>query len=240
VRYLSVMVVVSMALWGCDDGDDGGTGDGSGGSVAGGAAAANGGTPAPSGGTPAPSGGTPAPSGGTPAPSGGTPAPAGGDAPVGGDVPVGGDPPVGGDAPVGGAAPLDECTGMCTYMEGCGSCFNDEAGECLDIEGCAAVCRDVVNPAVATCTAGIGACDEDAFQACYDDNIGEDDCAKTCRFLEGCGDCFTDEAGEECLTLAACAVVCRDVVDAAVATCLGALEACEEAAIDACYAGAGG
>ena len=116
----------------------------------------------------------------------------------------------------------------------CNQCFYDDAGECLDQEGCAAVCRDQTAPAVAQCVGALVQCDDNAFQGCYDADIGDDDCAKTCTKLEECGDCFLDEAEEDCLPLAACAVVCREQTPSDVAACIAALDACD--GIDACYA----
>ncbi len=133
-------------------------------------------------------------------------------------------------------APPDDCTATCQWLEDCNlSCFQDEAGECLDVEGCAEVCRAEVPDGVATCAAELMACEEGGLQGCYDANIGDDDCANTCRRLEECDQCFTDEAGEDCLSLSACAAVCREVTDAGVAACLGALDSCD--GIDACVGG---
>ena len=88
-------------------------------------------------------------------------------------------------------------------------------------------------PAVAaSCIGALNSCDEDAFNSCYDQTIGDDDCARTCILLEECGQCFTDE-DEECLSLASCAQTCREVTPPEAASCLGATSACEE--IDACF-----
>ena len=141
----------------------------------------------------------------------------------------------------GGAAMLDsgivedpdDCILMCQHMEMCGAdCFLDDQGECLEIEGCAALCRTDVPPPTAACIAGLTACDPDEFQGCYDTNIGDDDCANTCRFLEACGECFLDE-DNECLSLAACASVCRMVTPPATAQCIAQLTECSE--IAPCY-----
>ena len=52
------------------------------------------------------------------------------------------------DAAVGpDAAPADDCVGVCEYLEGCGGCFQDDEGVCLDIPGCEigrASCRERV------------------------------------------------------------------------------------------------
>ena len=131
------------------------------------------------------------------------------------------------------AAPADDCVGLCEYLEGCGGCFQDEQGECLDIAGCAEVCREATPPGAAACVAALPGCDEEAYGACFDDNIGDDDCANTCRVLEACDQCFTDD-DEECLSLAACAVICRDVTPPAVAGCIALVgEDCD--AIDGCW-----
>ncbi|MCA9546926.1 MAG: hypothetical protein KC613_21135, partial [Myxococcales bacterium] len=125
------------------------------------------------------------------------------------------------------------CTAFCEYLDGCGSCLYDETDTCLDVAGCAVLCDAQVPPAAAECVAGLAMCDDDAFSACYDDNIGDDDCANACRVLEACEQCFTDE-DDECLSLAGCAVVCRDVTPPATAACIAAVgEACDT--IDACF-----
>lgn len=136
--------------------------------------------------------------------------------------------------PDAGAVEADDCTAVCQYLEGCGSCFQDPAGACLELEACAVLCRAETPPLVATCIADLPACDELAFGACFDDNIGEDDCADACRVLEDCDQCFTGDDGE-CLSLAACAVICREVTPPAAATCIGALapESCGD--IGACF-----
>ncbi len=127
----------------------------------------------------------------------------------------------------------DDCVGLCEYLEMCGSCFYDPQGECLDIEGCAEVCLESTPGPVAACAAGLAACDDDAFQGCYDANIGDDDCAQTCRFLDDCDECFLNESGE-CLSLASCAVVCRESTPPAAAACIANLSDC--AGISDCYA----
>jgi hypothetical protein len=126
----------------------------------------------------------------------------------------------------------DDCVRLCEYLEMCGSCFQDEQGECLDNDGCAAVCRTETAPTVATCVAALPACDEAGFQGCFDANAGDDDCAQTCRFLEDCEQCFLDEF-EECLSIAACAAVCRENTPPEAAACIATLDDC--GGIDACY-----
>ena len=124
------------------------------------------------------------------------------------------------------------CTGLCNYLEMCGSCFWDDAGNCLEVDGCVAVCQQETAPAVAECVAGLAACDEAAFEGCYNANAGDDDCANTCRFLEECGECFTDSDGE-CLSIAGCAVICRESTPPAAAACIAQLSECD--GIAACF-----
>lgn len=124
------------------------------------------------------------------------------------------------------------CTGLCNYLEMCGSCFWDDAGNCLEVDGCVAVCQQETAPAVAECVAGLAACDEAAFEGCYNENAGDDDCANTCRFLEECGECFTDADGE-CLSIAGCAVICRESTPPAAAACIAQLSECD--GIAACF-----
>ena len=125
-----------------------------------------------------------------------------------------------------------ECTAMCEYLEMCNSCFYDEVGNCLDVPGCAALCDREILPAISGCVAALPACDEAAYQGCYDENVGDDDCAETCRFLEECEECFLDEFGE-CLSIAGCAVVCRMSTPPAAAACIAQLDACDD--IDGCF-----
>ena len=126
----------------------------------------------------------------------------------------------------------EDCRGLCEYLEMCNSCFYDPEGECLDVEGCISVCTNQTSATVAQCIAGLEACDEDSYQGCYDADIGNDDCAQTCRFLEECEECFLDESGE-CLSLASCAVICRDTTPPAAAACIANLSDC--GGITACY-----
>ncbi len=138
------------------------------------------------------------------------------------------------DDPPGGSTPTSsaQCIAMCEYLEMCNACFYDEVGNCLDVPGCAEVCDREVAPPISACVAGLQACDEPAFLACYDENIGDDDCANTCRFLEECEECFLDEQGE-CLSIASCALVCRMSTPPAAAACIAQLNDC--GGIDGCY-----
>ena len=130
--------------------------------------------------------------------------------------------------------PVDSqaCTALCEYLEMCNSCFYDEQGECLDVAGCTQVCLAETQPAVAECVSALATCDEAAFQGCYDASAGDDDCANTCRFLEECNECFTDEDGE-CLSIAACAVICRDTTPPMAAACIARLDECS--GIQGCF-----
>ena len=103
---------------------------------------------------------------------------------------------------------------------------------CVDQETCVSICSTDVPEIAATCIAGLNSCDEDSFTECYDQTIGDDDCTQTCLFLEECGQCFTDD-NAECLTLAACADICRDVTPAATASCIAMANECSE--IDGCF-----
>jgi hypothetical protein len=126
-----------------------------------------------------------------------------------------------------GAAPVeeDDCSRYCQYLEMCGQCLYDEQAECLDQDGCAAVCRQEVPPPTVACIAGLSECSEAEFQSCYDANIGDDDCARTCRFLTDCDECFVDDDGE-CLSLASCAAVCRMSTPPPTAQCIAQLTEC--------------
>ena len=129
---------------------------------------------------------------------------------------------MGGMGDAGGDPIDDDCTTFCTYLESCGSCLYDENSECLDAPGCGAACREQVPEAVPPCVALLGMCDEAAFQACYDDNVGDTDCANACRTLEACGECFIDD-NDECLSIAGCAAVCEESTPPAAAACLAGL-----------------
>ena len=124
------------------------------------------------------------------------------------------------------------CRGYCEYLENCDSCLQDETGTCVDIPTCVDICTTDVPEIAAICINEIPMCNEAAFTACYDQTIGDDDCARACVLLDGCDQCFTDE-NDECLSLAACAQTCREVTPPEAAACLGATNLCEE--IDACF-----
>jgi hypothetical protein len=132
----------------------------------------------------------------------------------------------------GGEMPWHTCTQYCDYLESCDSCFYDDAGECLDQAGCVNVCEAEVPPMVAECVIGLDTCDEESYLGCYDENIGDDDCAAVCRLIDGCGECFVNEE-DECLSLAECALACRGDTPAPVAACIAQLTECD--GIDACY-----
>ena len=126
------------------------------------------------------------------------------------------------------------CEGYCEYLERCGDCLYDENDECASLEACATICEAEVPESAASCVAAIAVdmCDEAAFTACYDATIGDDDCAQTCVLLEECDDCFVDDEGE-CLSLAACAAVCREQTPPQVASCIAREQRCE--AIETCF-----
>ena len=175
-----------------------------------------------------PAGETPAgetPAGETPAgeiPAGETPA---------GETPAGETPA--GETPAGEMTSTDDCSGYCAYLERCNSCLYNAEGECADQETCVSLCLADVPEIAASCIAGLTSCNEDQLTACYDQTIGDDDCANTCVKLEECGECFVDEETEECLTLAACAALCREVTPPAAASCIATVMTCDE--IDACF-----
>ena len=125
-----------------------------------------------------------------------------------------------------------DCDKYCTYLEECNSCLFDENGECLPQEECVRTCASEVPPVVAACVAPLASCDEASFLACYDNNIRDDDCAQTCRLLEECDQCFIDE-NNECLSLAGCALVCREQTPVDIAACIASQMTCD--AIDVCY-----
>ena len=60
------------------------------------------------------------------------------------------------------------------------------------------------------------------------------DCPGYCQHLEDCGDCLYDENGE-CASLELCASICEAEVPAVAASCVAALDRCDEAAFTACY-----
>ena len=131
-------------------------------------------------------------------------------------------------------APGEDCVATCVHFDMCGSCFQDAMGVCLSLDACAEVCRAETPPAAAACIAGLVACDDDALTGCFDANIGDDDCANACRYLDRCDECFADEDGQ-CLGLAGCALVCRDSTPPATTACIAALEDCDGDAVTACF-----
>jgi hypothetical protein len=126
-----------------------------------------------------------------------------------------------------------KCTGYCMYLENCGDCLYDEAGECTEQAECEQICESEVPEVAVTCISGLPECNEVAFEQCYDATLTDDDCSKTCLLLEECDQCFLDETQSECLSLAACAAICREQTPPQVATCIGAFNQCD--GIDACY-----
>ena len=129
------------------------------------------------------------------------------------------------------SAPSD-CLGLCEYMDACGLCFFDDNNECLELDACRDVCLSETPAPVASCIASLTACDESAYQGCFDDNAGNDDCAEACRVLDECDECFVDDAGT-CLSIAGCALICRESTPPAAASCLASLTACD--GIESCY-----
>ena len=125
------------------------------------------------------------------------------------------------------------CAGYCTYLDTCGSCLFNEAGECVDQAECEQICASDVPEVAASCVSSLPECNDSAFEQCYDATLTDDDCSKTCLLLEECDQCFLDETQSECLSLAACAAVCREQTPPQIAACIGALDQC--GGIDGCY-----
>ena len=135
----------------------------------------------------------------------------------------------------------DDCGRGCLALDDCQLCLPDANEECLDLLACAAACRgadDSLDATRAACIAGVQACDADAINACLaaEPPVGDDDCAKGCQALDECDLCYPDDAGE-CLSVAACADACRGGTGLApeAGVCLENVDACDEAAIDACF-----
>ena len=140
--------------------------------------------------------------------------------------------PEGVNDPTTGQQETSDCLGLCEYMDACGLCFFDNNNECLELDACHDVCLSETPAPVASCIASLTACDESAYQGCFDDNAGNDDCAEACRVLDGCDECFVDDAGT-CLSIAGCALICRESTPPAAASCLASLTACD--GIESCY-----
>lgn len=134
----------------------------------------------------------------------------------------------------------DDCALGCVALDECGYCEPDANDDCLSVDDCAAACRaDTEAPAVYQCLAALEDCDEGAINACYGDvppDPGEGVCADGCGALDACGLCLPD-ANDDCLGVAACAQACRDEGLEALAQCFVDVVECDEAAIDACFAG---
>ena len=126
----------------------------------------------------------------------------------------------------------DECQALCEYMEACGLCYFDANNECLELDACNEVCLAETPAPVASCIASLTACDDNAYQGCFDDNAGEDDCAEACRVLDACDECFVDDDGN-CLSIAGCALICRESTPASAASCIASLTECTS--IESCY-----
>ncbi|MCA9546272.1 MAG: hypothetical protein KC613_17830, partial [Myxococcales bacterium] len=128
----------------------------------------------------------------------------------------------------------DGCADACRVLDGCGQCLLGDDGACLDVATCAETCR-ADWPDEGACLNDLMMCEADAIAACLTSDIGDDDCARRCTFLDGCGYCIPD-ADDNCLSPADCAEGCRAAEPTPYA-CLDALEACDEEPIIACLTG---
>lgn len=128
--------------------------------------------------------------------------------------------------------PPDPCVDGCVAYDACELCFVDENDECLPPEDCAARCRANGEQAQLGCVAAVAGCDEDALDACLEDEVPPpaDDCEAGCRSIEVCGWCIN--ADDECLDLPACAARCREVDG--FGACLVAA-GCDGPAVDVCF-----
>ncbi|MBU0551591.1 hypothetical protein KKB55_10905 [Myxococcota bacterium] len=129
----------------------------------------------------------------------------------------------------------DLCEQACLKASGCDYCIEDEAGGCFTAEGCAAWCRANQEEGWAECLVAEPSCEADALSRCWD--LKQSRCLSTCLFLEGCGLCARDAAGE-CLDVAGCALACLDF-DERTIDCVRAFDQCDADHINSCLSYAG-
>jgi hypothetical protein len=144
---------------------------------------------------------------------------------------------VGGSGGAGGDIGDDACAQGCLALDDCDQCLPDDNDECLSPADCADACRQDGDTAPYECLAALDTCDEAAIGACFDGaGPGDDACGRGCQKLDDCELCIPDDNGD-CLSPSACADACRAADDAASYDCIGALDSCDQAAIDACAGG---
>ena len=129
----------------------------------------------------------------------------------------------------------DACGRGCAQLDTCELCLPDANDECQTPVACAEACRGGADAAGLACVAELDACDEDAIATCLEaePDPGDDACGLGCAQLDTCGFCLPD-ANDDCLSPVACAEACRAGEATAGLTCIGELDACDDAAIDAC------
>ena len=129
----------------------------------------------------------------------------------------------------------DVCARGCAALDTCGFCERDADDECVSIEVCAQACRDEGTDLTYQCLIDLNDCDDASIGGCYgDEDPGDDVCAQGCVALEACDLCLTDDA-DVCLSVVDCAQSCRDDGTEAMAMCVAAVEACDQASLDACF-----
>lgn len=125
--------------------------------------------------------------------------------------------------------PIDECAAGCAALDDCQLCWPDDAGACLSVDACAALCRREETPIA--CYGELESCDADAIASCGE--APPVDCADLCALFEGearCAGCLT--ADRRCVETAVCVAACED--DPALAACLAEVDSCADPAVLDC------
>lgn len=126
-----------------------------------------------------------------------------------------------------GPPPSGPCEDGCNALDGCGLCWPDDDGACLDLAGCVDECEAGGTPI--ECYGELESCEAEDIDAC---SAPQPTCESLCAiFDEGdCAGCLT--ANRACVETAVCVSACED--DPALATCLAGVDSCQDEAVLDC------
>lgn len=122
----------------------------------------------------------------------------------------------------------DECGRGCAQLDACGFCLVNDEDECQEPVECADACRAGDSPEALACIAALDACDEDAIDACLNEEpVQAPSCELFCDRRAACA-----EVGEvdRMMYIAMCVAECTAEDDGEQRTCYVDAETCEVAA----------
>lgn len=139
------------------------------------------------------------------------------------------------------------CFEACTALDECGTCEQDNSGQCYGRAQCIEVCEgDAETQARYACLVGTsscsgpldqcgGFCGAAQIEACLDGSVVSG-CHQACGFMEACEACVNDTDGN-CLSVAGCIESCERGEAADGFNCVQGLNNCDGGAIAQCFAG---